>query len=204
VEFAVPKWKRTATRVVYENPYVRAHEDILRTPRGATFTSFRVDSPSYAIVVAVTEAGSILFVRNYRPAVTAYVLELPGGRIEPGEPPVRTARRELEEETGYRGRALVELGWFYPSPARMMSVGRVFLARRVTAGRRHLDVTEDMQTVEVPVERAYRELRAGKFHDANTMTGLALAEPYLRGPSRTVRSKPLIPRVAGRLRSGVG
>jgi ADP-ribose pyrophosphatase len=189
---------------VYQNPYVRAHEDILRTPRGGTFTSFRLDSPSFAIVVPLTTDGKIVFVRNYRPSVSAYVLELPGGRIEPGEPKERTARRELAEETGYRARRLVELGWFYPSPARMMSVGHVFLARGLRAGRRRLDVTEDMRNVEIPVELAYRNLRSGRFHDGGAMTGLALAEPTLRGLSRTIRSKTLIPRVAGRGRSGVG
>lgn len=197
-------WKRTATRLVYENPYVRAYEDILRTPRGARFTSFRLDSPKFAVIVPVSDRGTIVFVRNYRPAVSVAVLELPGGRVEPGEAPGAAARRELEEETGFRPRDLTSLGWFFPSPSRMMSRGYLFLGRGLRPGTRNLDPTEDLENVELPIERAYRDLHAGKFHDGGTIAGLALAEPYLRGPSRPSRSKRLIPRVAGRHRSGVG
>jgi ADP-ribose pyrophosphatase len=200
----VTGWKRTSTRIVYENPFVRAHEDILRTPRGARFTSFRLDSPSFALIVPVTDAGRFVFVRNYRPAVSARVLEFPGGRIEPGEPPLAAARRELEEESGFRAKEFRRLGWFYPSPSRMMSRGTVYLARGLRPGRRHLDPTEDMENVEWPIERAYRELRAGRIHDAGTVVSLALAEPLVRAPSKNARSKRLIPRVAGRVRSGVG
>jgi ADP-ribose pyrophosphatase len=200
----VTGWKRRSTRVVYENPYVRAHEDILSTPSRATFTSFRLDSPNFSIVVPATDRRTLVFVRNYRPAVSTAVLEFPGGRIEPGEPPRVAARRELEEETGFRARSLTSLGWFFPSPARMMTRGHLFLARGLDVGTRTLDPTEDMENVEVPIERAYRDLRAGKFHDGGTMAGLALAEPYLGGRPGSARSKRLIPRVAGRGRSGVG
>jgi ADP-ribose pyrophosphatase len=204
VESGVTGWRRTSTRIVYENPYVRAHEDILRTPRGARFTSFRLESPRFSCVVPVTHDGRIVLVRNYRPAVHTAVLELPGGRVEPGETPGAAAARELEEETGYRAGRLTPLGWFYPSPARMTSRGFLFLGRPLRAGHRRLDVTEDLENVELPIERVYRDLRAGRIHEAGTMAGLALAEPYLRRPSRAARSKRLIPRVAGRGRSGVG
>jgi ADP-ribose pyrophosphatase len=200
----VARWKLRSTRVVYENAYVRAYEDILRTPRGAMFTSFRLDSPRFACVVPVTRRGTIVFVRNYRPAVSAAVLELPGGRIEPGETPRTTARRELEEETGFRPGSLSPLGWFYPAPARLMTRGYLFLGRGLERGTRALDPTEDMRNIELPIARAYREMRAGRFHDGITMAGLALAEPFLARSSDLARSKRLIPRVAGRGRSGVG
>ena len=189
---------------MYRSEYVEVYEDLLTTPRGASFTNLRLVTPPFACVVPVTEDGRIVFVRNHRPSVGGALLELPGGRAESGETPIAAARRELEEETGYRVRRLRPLGWFYPSPARLTARGYLFLGQGLRPGTRNLDETEDIRNVLVPVADAYRRWSAGKFHDAGTVIGLALAERFLRRNSSRARSKRLIPRVAGRHRSGVG
>ena len=86
-------WERQSTRMVYRNEFVSAHEDILMTPRGGTMAFLRLVSPSFACAVPVTEDGKIVFVREYRPALGTTLLEIPGGRIEPGEEPRHAARR---------------------------------------------------------------------------------------------------------------
>jgi ADP-ribose pyrophosphatase len=200
----VGAWIRESTKRVYRNPFMEAHEDRYRTPNGRTLTSFRLESPPFACVVPVTDAGTIVFVKNYRPVIGGYLLEIPGGRLEPHERPREGARRELEEETGYRAGELLRLGWYYPSPARLTSRGTLFLGRKLRHGRRRPDATEDLETVEIPVAQAYQRWRRGEIHDAAGQIGLGLAEPLLFGTRRAARSKRLIPRVAGSHRSGVG
>jgi ADP-ribose pyrophosphatase len=190
--------------VVYQNPFVTAHEDILSTPRGGRIANLRLVSPSFACVVPVTVDGKIVFVQNYRPALNASLLELPGGRLEPNEAPRHAAGRELEEETGYRAGELTPLGWYYPSPHRSVSRGHLFLGRKLREGTRHPDATEELRTLEIPVALAYRRLREGRLHDSSTVIGLSLAEPLLRAREKTSRSKRLIPRVDRSARSGVG
>jgi len=190
--------------MVYRNEFVSAHEDILMTPRGGTMAFLRLVSPSFACAVPVTEDGKIVFVREYRPALGTTLLEIPGGRIEPGEEPRHAARRELEEETGYRAGALTSLGWFYPSPVRSGSRAYLFLARSLRAGTSHPEVTEELRTVEIPVADAYERLRQGRIHAPAASIGLSRAGPFLEGPRIAPRSKRLIPRVAGSGRSGVG
>jgi len=88
------------------------------------------DDPFYALriydyvaVVALTERGEILLVRQYRPAVEKFTLELPSGIVEPGEDPAEAAKRELIEETGYAADQVEEL------PALCTDSGR--LANRI-------------------------------------------------------------------------
>jgi ADP-ribose pyrophosphatase len=70
-------------------------------------------------VVAITEEGRVVIVRQYRPAVDRYTLELPSGLVDPGETPLESARRELLEETGYRAGELEMLGSMEPDTGRL-------------------------------------------------------------------------------------
>lgn len=80
---------------------------------------YSIQTRDYVTVVALTAAGEVLLVRQYRPAVEQVTLELPAGHVEPGESPEEAARRELEEETGYRAGRLEFLGRLLPDTGRL-------------------------------------------------------------------------------------
>jgi ADP-ribose pyrophosphatase len=79
---------------------------------------YGIHAPDFAAVVAVTPRGELLMVRQFRPVVGAFTLELPAGHVEPGETPEETARKELVEETGYEVDALELMATLSPSTAR--------------------------------------------------------------------------------------
>jgi ADP-ribose diphosphatase len=125
-----------------------------------------------AAAVAVDADGQVLLVRQHRPAVGAAILELPAGLVDPGETPSQTAKRELEEETGYAANRLEPLVAFYTSPGFTDELIHIFAASglRQTA-MRHED-EEDIEVIRMPLEQAIEQVMHGEISDAKTVAGL--------------------------------
>ena len=118
--------------------------------------------PDYAAVIALTLEQRVVLVRQYRPAVERYTLELPSGIVDPGETPAESARRELLEETGYEAHELEVLGPMFPDTGR--------LANRIwgcfAAGVRKVDgrVPESgIEVVEYTLADLWRATSQGEF-----------------------------------------
>lgn len=119
-----------------------SRKEVFKTPYfslvSKVFSKGKVNDPYYAIatsdyvsVLAVTKAEEFLLVRQYRPAVETFCLELPSGHVDAGETPLEAARRELLEETGYTSQEFVELGRLRPDIGRLSNHLWCFLARDV-------------------------------------------------------------------------
>jgi ADP-ribose pyrophosphatase len=92
---------------------------IAKTINSESQAFYSLEMLDYVTVLAVTEQKEILLVRQYRPAVERYTLELPSGHVEPGETPENAARRELLEETGYQVDTVDFLGTLMPDSGRL-------------------------------------------------------------------------------------
>jgi ADP-ribose pyrophosphatase len=134
-----------------------------------------VRHPGGAAAVPFFEDGSVAFVSQYRHPARKYVLELPAGKLDPGERPAETAARELEEELGLVAGRLEQLSEFYTTPGFCEERLWVFLATelRETALRREED--EIIEVVRMPFARALDMAARGEFEDAKTIIGLLLA-----------------------------
>ncbi len=126
--------------------------------------------PDFVNVIPVTEAGEIVLVRQFRQAIEAPTIELPGGLVDEGErDPAAAGRREMIEETGYDAPRLVSLGTVQPNPALLANVCHVFAApgaRRVSEA--HSTDTEEVETIVVPASRVDAMIASGEI--ANVLT----------------------------------
>lgn len=121
-------------------------------------------------VLALTPRGTWLLVRQYRKAVEREVLEIVAGMREPGEDPADTARRELEEETGYTARTLTPLGKTFASPGYTDEVVHLFFAETSdTPGGNRLDHDERVQVVEFSDEQFRAAMDANDLPDSKTI-----------------------------------
>ena len=121
-----------------DEPRVLSSNIVYRTPwfdlvakEGVGFAQpyYVLRTTDYVTIVPITTEGMVVFIRQYRPALEAYTLELPGGHRDAGEVPEETARRELREETGYTAMELASLGSVSPDTGRMDNQLWTFVAR---------------------------------------------------------------------------
>lgn len=135
--------------------------------------------PRAVFVVAATDAGELLLVRQYRHPVRDWTLEVPAGSVHDGESALEAARRELAEEAGGRAGEWRHLTTFYSSSAHISLRSDAFLATGVEIADASPDDEEDVALVRMPVAEALARARAGGFAEGQTALALLLAAPYL-------------------------
>ncbi len=134
-----------------------------------------VRHPGGAGVLPLHDDGTVTLIRQLRPAVDAYTLEIPAGRLGPGEEPVACGRRELEEETGLAASHIEPLGLIYPSPGVFDETVHLFLATGLTQGKPQPEQYEDITTYRVPLSEAMAMAHDGRIVDGKTIAALMRA-----------------------------
>ena len=131
-----------------------------------------VDRRPAVAILATDTAGNVVLVRQFREAVQRELVELPAGVIDGDEEPLETAKRELREETGYRGGSWEPGPVYWATPGYSRELVYVFVARDVEPGEAANDPDEP---VEVELwTRAEVEARLGEIEDSKTLIGLLL------------------------------
>lgn len=146
---------------------------VYRRDGGAPVTRDVIVHPGAVVILPVLDDGRIVMIRNFRYAVESELWELPAGTREPSESPVETARRELEEETGYRADAITPLMDFFTSPGVMTERMYAFRATKLTHVGQRLEAGERIETELLDVDEVRRRLIDGAFKDGKTIAVLA-------------------------------
>jgi ADP-ribose pyrophosphatase len=168
-----------ASESVFDGVLLSVRRDRIRLPDGREGVREWIDHPGAVLVVPQLEDGGVVFIRQFRYPVGRVLLELPAGRIDPGEDPEACARRELREETGYEARRWERLGAVETCVGYSNERIEMFLARDLVAVGARPDAEEFLENVVLSVEKASAFARDGRITDAKTITALFLALPQL-------------------------
>ncbi|MER1999052.1 MAG: NUDIX hydrolase [Lysinibacillus sp.] len=162
--------KTIQSEVIFTGKVISLQVDDVSLPNGKMGKREIVKHPGAVAIIALTDDHKLVVVEQYRKALERSIVEIPAGKLEPGEAPEITARRELEEETGYGCEELQLLQSFYTSPGFADEIIHIFIARGlyVIEDRAALDEDEFVELMEITLEEAQQFVREQKILDAKT------------------------------------
>lgn len=175
------RWRRIATRRVYESPWTALREDTIVFPNGHESTYSVFELGRCAGVLPILDDGRVLLVRQYRYIGDNFPWEMPTGNIGPGEAPEQAANRELAEEAGYHAAHLEPLGWFHTSKGHCDEVAHLFIGHDLHPAEAAPDETEEIERRLFPFTEVLAMVQDGRIVDSMTIIAIlraALAQAY--------------------------
>jgi len=167
--------KLIASKLLYDGKILKLRFDTVTLPDGKLSTREIVEHPGAVAIVPITADGRIVLVRQYRHAIGALMLEIPAGKLDPGEDPLTCAYRELEEETGYSAGSLRYLSSVYTTPGFTNEKIHLYVASQLSETKQKTD-DDEFINVEVYTCTQVRSLiDEGEVCDAKTMLALLLS-----------------------------
>jgi len=160
------------SEVVFTGKLLQVRTDTVRLPDGGTGTREFVVHPGAALVVPVRDDGSLVLERQFRYPVRRVMLEFPAGRMDEGESPLATARRELQEEAGYTASTWKRLGTIHPEVGYSDEFIEVFEATGLTHVGQKLDAGEFLTVVTMTEDDLLAVYDCGGLTDAKTIAAL--------------------------------
>jgi ADP-ribose pyrophosphatase len=155
-------------------------EDEVRLADGRRARREFVRHPGAVMIVPFLDPRTIVLVRQYRYPLARHFYEIPAGKIDPGETPLQTARRELKEECGYAARTWRHLTTIHPCIGYSDERIELYLARGLSHVGEAPDDGELLEVVPMKLAAALRWVRAGKITDEKTVIGLLWADRFRR------------------------
>lgn len=167
--------KQLSSEKIFEGKVFDITKDEIQLVNGNTALREVVHHNGGASVVAINEKGEVALVRQFRYAAGREMVEIPAGKIEPGEDPKNTAIRELEEEAGVKAEKITDFGQVLPTCAYCTEIIYIYLATGLTPAKQNLDEDEFLDVFWLQLEEAVEMVMDGRIDDAKTVSGLLRA-----------------------------
>ena len=164
--------KTLSSQLIYDGRAVKLRVDTVRMPGGRETRREIVEHRDCVAIVAIDADDNVLLVNQFRKPVEKELLEIPAGGIDPGEDPVTTVRREMQEETGYLPRKVERLGGFYSTPGYCTEYLHLYLATDLTPNPLYAEDTESIKLTRVPISQIPSLIASGSICDAKSIAGL--------------------------------
>lgn len=161
-----------AGALVFDGNLLKVHRDTVRLPDGSQGQREYIRHPGAVAIVALFDDGKVLLERQFRYPHGREFIEIPAGKLEPDEPHLETAKRELLEETGYVAAEWTRLGVIHTAIGYTDEAIELFLVKKLTQKSAKLDAGEFLEVLKLPLDETIAMIRDGRITDSKTVIGL--------------------------------
>ena len=172
---------------VFSGRVIKVNVETVRLPNGHVIDLEIIHHPGGAAVVALDAQQRVCLIRQFRHAAGGWIWELPAGKLEPDEPPLLTAQRELVEEAGREASDWQSLGAYVSSPGVFTETVHLFMARGLRPAKIAHEAAEIIEIHWIPIAEACQRALSGELVDGKTVVGLLRAQARLNRPTQDGR-----------------
>ena len=163
------------SEIIYEGKIINLRRDHVTVINGDSYREI-VEHSGGAVIAAITDDNKMVMVRQFRKAAESVVFEAPAGKIDPNEDPLKTALRELKEETGYTAKNIREACHFYTSVGFSDEVLYLYVCTGLTPGETDFDENEALDIELWDIDELAKMVYDGKIVDAKTIIAIQFAK----------------------------
>ncbi|ENM5738766.1 NUDIX hydrolase [Vibrio mimicus] len=165
------------SKIIHQWKSIALVEEEVLLPNGHSVTHTTIAHPGAAVILPLTEQGEIVVIRQFRPSLKKWLIELPAGTIEHDEPPLACAQRELEEETGFSANQFFDLGQVTPLAGFCDEIQYLFVAKDLSKTARYsCDEDEVIEVLFLTSQELERKIAEGEITDSKTIACLSKAK----------------------------
>jgi ADP-ribose pyrophosphatase len=172
LQYRLEKGAKTTKEMIYQGKIISLRKDIFQIDQQLPHQYDIVLHPGAVGIIPVNEKGNLLLVKQWRRAIQKIILEIPAGTLDEDEEPLECAKRELQEETGFKGEMFISLGGFYVAPGYCNEFLHLFIAKELSPSPLPPDEHELIDVVELSLDQALEMIYEHKIEDAKTIAGI--------------------------------
>lgn len=160
--------KQISSQRIFDGKIIGVRKDVVELQNGKQTFREVVEHSGGVCVAALDDEKNMLFVRQFRYPNNSVILEVPAGKLNPGEDHFECGKRELEEETGYLCSEYRHIATVYPSPAYLGEIIHIYFASGLTMAKQKLDEGEFLAVEKIPLDKAFKMVMNDEIYDAKT------------------------------------
>lgn len=168
--------KTIGSKEIFKGNIINVEQLTVELPNGKRATRDMIKHPGASVIIPITDKNEIYMVRQFRKAIERESLELPAGKLDPGETPYECAKRELKEETGLDAESIDFLISIHSTPGFCNEVLHIFTAKGLIEGNSCTDPDEFLNCEKFEISQLLKMIYDHKITDSKTIVGILMAE----------------------------